>query len=132
MKKCMNRCLLAVALLVMVATASLATDVTPLTATKAQELIQNTPELVIIDVRTPNEYQSGHIKNARNIDFYGRDFQQRLDTLDKTIPYLVYCRSGRRSNVTIKYLKQVGFETIYHITDGIIDWQNSGLPLVHP
>ncbi|MCK6599511.1 MAG: rhodanese-like domain-containing protein, partial [Bdellovibrionaceae bacterium] len=60
---------------------------------------------VILDVRTPDEYLSGHIKGAINIDFYASDFQNQLGKLDKEKDYKVYCRSGNRSSKAVNMMK---------------------------
>lgn len=123
-----------IVLLVMCAMPSLAqapTKARALTPKQAQQVMTTTPGIVILDIRTPEEYRSGHIKGAENMDFYSRDFQKDLNALDKTKPYLIYCRTGRRSNVTIKYMEQMGFENILHMAKGIMDWTGRGLPLEH-
>lgn len=88
------------------------------------------PNFVILDVRTPEEFQSGHIKGAINIDFYAPDFAQKLDKLDKGKVYVVYCRSGHRSAQAVSLMKQQGFQTVYEIEGGIRAWQAGGFPLV--
>lgn len=100
-----------------------------MTAQQAVKTIESVQGLFILDVRTPDEFHSGHIKDAKNIDFYGRDFAARLNELDKDTPYLVYCRTGRRSGVTIDYMKKMKFKRIYHLKNGITAWKSDGLPL---
>ncbi|MFV0572277.1 MAG: rhodanese-like domain-containing protein [Xanthomarina gelatinilytica] len=56
----------------------------------------------IIDVRTPEEFQEGHIEGALNIDFYSEDFEKEFHKLDKEQPVYLYCRSGYRSNQSAK------------------------------
>lgn len=121
--------LLVIALLVLAAPA-MATELKELTPGQAVKVIESVPNLMILDIRTPDEFRSGHLKGARNIDFYGRDFAARLAELDRESPYLVYCRTGRRSGVTIDYLKKLEFKKIYHLKDGITGWKSKGLPLV--
>src|SRR5690554_5482380 len=60
-----------------------------------QIITQN--EVVIIDVRTPAEYQNGHLENAQNINVQSRDFSVRMENFDKERPVYIYCRSGSRS-----------------------------------
>src|SRR5262249_53991490 len=62
----------------------------------AQKLLSQT-NLVILDVRTPEEFKSFHIAGATNIDFHGPNFEQRINSLDKSKNYLVHCASGGRS-----------------------------------
>ena len=87
------------------------------------------PDFVVLDVRTPQEFQSGHIKGAINLDFYAPDFPQQLDKLDKTKTYVVYCRSGNRSGKTVQLMKRLGFQRVYDVQGGIKAWTARGLPL---
>lgn len=76
---------------------------------------------VLVDVRTPEEFQEGHIKGAVNIDYYD-DFQIKISKLDKTKSYLLYCRSGSRSYSAVKLMKNIGFNSVSHLEDGILVW----------
>lgn len=122
--------LLATILVLCAGPTALATEARSLTPAQAQKVIAKTPGLVILDVRTPDEFRDGHIKGAINIDFYARDFQHRINELDKSVPYFVYCRSGRRSGVTIKQMQKTGFTNILHLENGINAWKDASLPLV--
>lgn len=105
-------------------------DTTP---ADAYALIQNNKEnnaFVIIDVRTPEEYQNGFIKDAINLDFYSETFRDELDKLDKDKTYLIYCRSGRRSGLTIDVMKEIGFREAYNLVGGLVQWEAEGLPIV--
>ena len=84
----------------------------------------------VVDVRTPGEYQQGHIKGAVLIDFNSPDFQSKLESLDKNKPVYVYCRSGHRSGMAVKIMADKGFKTIYNLQHGVIEWNQGGLPLV--
>ena len=86
--------------------------------------------VVVLDVRTPEEFQSGHLKNAINIDYQGADFAGEINKLDKTKSYAVYCHSGRRSGLATEIMAKDGFKSIFNLNGGIIDWQNAGQPLV--
>ena len=88
------------------------------------------PQFVIIDVRTPAEYQQGHIAGARLMDYYGSGFQQSLEQLDRAKAYFFYCRSGNRSGRTMNMIADMGFKNVYHLEGGIMQWQAQGLPLV--
>lgn len=92
---------------------------------EAHELINNNDTLVIVDVRTPEEYNGGHIEKAINIDFYNSDFENNLRTLDKNLPYLIYCRSGNRSNMAKDIFQQMGFKEIYELDGGYNLWQEN-------
>jgi rhodanese-related sulfurtransferase len=99
-------------------------------APDAQELVAEPPPgLVVLDVRTPEEFDSGHIADAANLDFYEPDFATSLDTLDKELPYFVYCRSGNRSATTIETMRDLGFTEVYELEGGIISWAEAGYPI---
>lgn len=74
-----------------------------------------TENTIILDVRTPDEYSSKHIKNAINIDFYGADFTSKIKALDKSKDYKVYCRSGNRSGQTVNMMKSLGFKSVENV-----------------
>jgi rhodanese-related sulfurtransferase len=84
----------------------------------------------IIDVRTPEEYISGHLINAINIDYYSPDFVKNIDKLDKTAYYIVYCRTGARSASASQIMLQQGFIHVINMTGGITEWINGGLGVV--
>ncbi len=112
-------------------TAIQTTIVTNISAQEAFALIQEKlgdPDFKIIDVRTPDEYNSGHVEGAINIDFNADTFKDKLATLDKSDKYLVYCRSGNRSSGAIKIMEELAFTMIYHMNGGIIEWSAEGLP----
>lgn len=92
---------------------------------EAVELIRKSNPL-ILDVRTPNEYYSGHIKNAKLIPLH--QLENRLSEIDnhKDNPVLVYCRSGNRSTVASEILIRYGFKKLYNLRQGIIGWQRAG------
>lgn len=83
----------------------------------------------ILDVRTPGEYQSGHLKNSFLADWNNeKEFQERVNSLDKTKPVYTYCLSGARSNAATVWLKQNGF-IAYNLTGGINAWKRADKPL---
>lgn len=84
----------------------------------------------IVDVRTPYEYNSGHIQGAVNIDYYGSHFQDELQKLDKDIPIYFYCHSGVRSAKAAKMMKEIGFTKIYDLKGGIVAWKREGEKVV--
>ncbi len=84
----------------------------------------------LIDVRTVDEYNGGHIKNAKLSDFYQTQaFSNFLDSLDKNGKYLVYCRAGNRSRETLQIMQQKGFTTAYDLAGGYNAWVSSGFPV---
>ncbi|MGN8226242.1 rhodanese-like domain-containing protein [Gracilimonas sp. BCB1] len=91
-----------------------------------KEKHQQTPG-VVIDVRTKDEFKSGHLALAdHNFDLLNGDFESKLDSLDKSETYYLYCRSGNRSGQATKLMKENGFEKVYNI-GGFRNLANSGL-----
>lgn len=85
---------------------------------------------VVLDIRTPQEFQDGHIEGAVNVDYYSPTFVAYLEKLDKAKTYFVYCRVGRRSAEAIRVMTQKGFKNIYKTSGDIVAWRAAGLPLV--
>jgi len=101
-----------------------------LDASKFAEKIAES-DVVVLDVRTPEEFNSGHILNAINIDIYNDYFNSDISTLDKSKSYAVYCRSGKRSVDASNGMDSIGFKTTYNLTGGIIEWIESGRETVN-
>jgi rhodanese-related sulfurtransferase len=100
------------------------------TPAEAVEIQANDPAgLIVLDVRTPQEFAEGHLENATMIDFYEPDFASQLADLDPTQPYLLYCRSGNRSGQTLTLMKDLGFTNVAEIDGGTNAWTAAGLPL---
>lgn len=76
-----------------------------------------------IDVRTATEFRGGHIKNAKNIDFFNAsNFKKSFEKMDKDKPVFIYCRSGARSQKAARKLVDMGFSNIYDLKGGYISW----------
>ena len=88
-----------------------------------------TEKVVILDVRTPAEFMSGHIAGAINIDAESGNFANEIKSLDPNSTYAIYCRSGRRSGVASESMADAGFVKIYNMNGGTIDWEAAGFPL---
>jgi rhodanese-related sulfurtransferase len=102
-------------------------------AEDAAGIIASQPEdLVILDVRTPEEFAEGHIEGAIMLDFYRDDFADELAKLDPSVPYVLYCRSGNRSGQTISLMEGLGFADVADVDGGIGGWLGAGLPVVAP
>ena len=83
----------------------------------------------LVDVRTAEEFNSGHIAEAINIDYMKPDFQTKaLKVLDRKHKTYLYCRSGKRSMDAARILKRKGFHVV-NLRGGIIEWQKGGKPL---
>jgi rhodanese-related sulfurtransferase len=90
----------------------------------------NTGSYSLLDIRTTDEFNTGHIKNATQIDYYQTEvFSKYLDNLDKTKKYLIYCRSGNRSGKAIEIMQQKGFTNVSDLTGGITAWTAANLSL---
>ncbi|RKN79323.1 rhodanese-like domain-containing protein [Ulvibacterium marinum] len=78
----------------------------------------------LVDVRSPAEYNSGHIKNAVNIDFFDSvNFERSFDKMSKERPVYLYCRSGSRSRRASHKLARMGFVKIYDLKGGYLRWK---------
>ena len=91
---------------------------------------QGNPDFIIIDVRTPAEFDSGHIENAINIDKNSETFQDELNNLGKDKTYLVYCGVGGRSKDALNIMQELSFMEAYNMQGGINRWQEEKLPTV--
>jgi rhodanese-related sulfurtransferase len=97
------------------------------TVQEAKRLIEEKPDLVVLDVRTPSEYEDGHLPRAINIPV--DDLLGRLGELDRSDEILVYCRTGNRSTRAVGYLNDNDFTRLYHMVDGIVAWVEAGYTL---
>ena len=119
-----------VALLALVMLAALPAAAKDITVQDAAELLQNPPQgLIIVDVRTPAEFHEGHLPGAINIDYFGGPFETQIANLPKDAPVLLYCRTGNRSAGAYESMQKAGIGNILHMNEGIITWQQRGLPV---
>ncbi len=81
-------------------------------------------KIQLIDVRTPQEFNSGHIEGAKNIDFYSKTFNVEFSKLEKEQPVYLYCKSGNRSRLAGNKLMDLGFKQIYDLEGGYLNWSN--------
>jgi len=86
-------------------------------------------DLVILDIRTPEEFAAGHIAGAINIDYYASDFEALLGDLDLDVPYVMYCNSGNRSSNALALMDSIGFAEVYELDGGIQAWFGAGNPV---
>lgn len=80
---------------------------------------------VILDVRTPMEYEAGHLENSILINFNSPEFLHEIKKLDKGKTYFLYCRTGNRSGKALGIMKNHGFEKVYHLESGIMGIQDA-------
>jgi thioredoxin len=90
------------------------------------EKMATTQNPQILDVRTPEEFSSDHIDNAKNINWLGTTFVSDVEKLDKSQPVFVYCKSGGRSQKAAEKLNELGFKTIYQLDGGMLKWDAAG------
>lgn len=82
---------------------------------------------ILVDVRTSEEFRSGHLLGAQNLlDFYDPNYAAIFTSLDKSKTYLVYCRTGHRSAQVAEKMAAVGFEKVYDLSGGIQAWSSAG------
>lgn len=94
------------------------------------QTILETEDVQLIDVRTPEEYKEGYIKNSQNIDYNSPTFDEDIIKLDKTKPVILYCKSGKRSAKCSEKLIKAGFEKIYELEGGITEWKYKGFDVI--
>lgn len=92
--------------------------------------LSGTSNKIVLDVRTPAEYQEGHLQNAVLIDIKTGSFEEDVEKLDKNKPIFVYCASGVRSEKAASILEEKGFKEIYHMDGGLQEWEKEGKPVV--
>ena len=97
-------------------------------AAQAKKLV-DAKTVVVLDVRTPEEFKAGAVPGAVNIDFKAADFEQRLAALDPSKTYLVHCASGNRSKQSLPVFKKLKFPVLYHLDGGFKAWSDAGLPV---
>ena len=86
--------------------------------------LENNLDALILDVRTPEEFETSRIPNSVNIDFYNPEiFMQQIVKLDKDKSYYIYCRTGVRSANSCHLMKELGFAKTYNLIGGIVDWK---------
>lgn len=124
----MKKVLLIFALVLAVFSGAKAQTVQDVDALKFKELIDK-GNCLLLDVRTPGEYSTGHIAGSTNINIADPEFASKIKLLDKSKTLLIYCLSGSRSDAAGQYMSRLGFQKIYTLQRGLINWNRAGLPL---
>ena len=91
---------------------------------------QSNEELIILDVRTPEEFSKGHIEGAINIDFWNQNFVDSISTHNINRTYLIYCTSGVLSNGAMNKMRKLGFVKLYNMKGGMFGWKAAKMPIV--
>lgn len=86
-------------------------------------------ESIIIDVRTMEEYESGHIDEAINLDYRRSGFQSEILNMDRERTYYIYCRFGNLSNKTVLFMQHHGFDNAYCLKGGFQNWKEQQYPV---
>ena len=86
--------------------------------------------LVILDVRTAQEFSMNHLRGAINLDLKSPSFSELISGLDKKKAYLVYCRTGIRSSRTVLLMSDLGFRELYSLVGGINRWHGDGFEVI--
>ena len=87
-------------------------------------------DYTVIDIRTKMEYQQERIADVPNINIASRDFEEKLNELDKDKKYLIYCFSGSRTQVALRIMQSLGFKEVYDLSGGIQVWKMSGFDTI--
>ncbi len=98
-------------------------------AAEFKNQIEQSKNIQIIDVRTPQEFNEGHLENAVLMNYNSPEFKTAIDILDKNIPTYVYCLSGGRSSGAVNVMKEKGFKEVYNLNGGILSWKKNNFPL---
>lgn len=96
-------------------------SITKITAEEGKTMLDENQEIILLDVRTASEYNEGHIENALLLPLDQIESKASETIPDKDAVYIIYCRSGNRSNQAANLLKDLGYTNLYDM-GGIIDW----------
>ena len=107
-----------------------AQKIVQVTSTEASKLLTKDNKWIVLDVRTPDEFKDGHIKNAINIDINSDEAFQKIEKLNKNAKYIVHCRTNHRSGKAVAYMNTHGFKTIYQMSDGFSGWSSGNNAVV--
>jgi rhodanese-related sulfurtransferase len=103
--------------------------VTPL---EADAILKENPDIIVLDVRKPEEFNLGHIPGAININYFADDFDDRIASLDPSKRYLLHCKSGGRSGNTMPLMRANGITDVRHLEAGFDGWLSEGLQTEKP
>ena len=117
--------LLPTLILLWVSFSNLSAQRTQLSSPEIKEVLKKNKTIVILDVRTAEEFAAGHLKGAQNIDIHQQDAYSKLDKLNPKTTYLVYCRTNHRSGMAVDYMMQKGFKNVYQMMDGFPGWASN-------
>lgn len=102
-------------------------EVKSISVEEAYELLDNDPDIIVVDVRTPEEYRGGYIGNAKNFDISASDFETNISSLGKEDKIMVVCASGVRSKEAAEYLTDKGYKNVFEVKGGLNEWKRKGM-----
>lgn len=114
-------------LLLLAVAPSFATGAVNLNSSQARALLAKNAKMVVLDVRTPEEYRQAHLKGSLLIPL--GELGRRVQEIPRDRPVLVYCAVGARSQTAASFLSSKGYRDVYNMADGIVGWYKNGLPL---
>lgn len=117
------------ALFISTFTALEAQNKTEVNSKAVSTMLQKDGKLIVLDVRTLEDYKAGHIKGAINIDIRQDDAFGKIDKLNRNAGYIVYCRTSHRSGIAVGHMMQTGFKNVYQMMDGFPGWAANKLPV---
>lgn len=94
------------------------------------EFKEKSTNQVIIDIRTPQEFSQGHIEGAININYFDSSFLNQIGQYDKSKPVFLYCRSGNRTSSAAAKIAKLGFEEVYDLQGGIMNWSRENQQII--
>lgn len=95
----------------------------------AKSLLDEEEDIILLDVRTPEEFAEGHLAGAKNIDCNALNFAEQIQQLDRNQKYLLYCAVGGRSGKSLKIMKEMGFKEVYNVSEGFRELRDQGIPV---
>ncbi len=110
-------------------------SVTAIEVNAAREFVARHENAVIMDVRTPVEYEMSHITGSVNVNVQDESFESMVVALDPNKTYIVHCTknpAGGRSSRALETLKSLGFKHLYSLEGGYVAWEDAELPLTEP
>jgi phage shock protein E len=91
-----------------------------------EKQMKSDKKVVVVDLRTDQEVVQGVIEGAIQIDYRSQDFKKKLEELDKSKTYMVYCAVGGRSGRAASLMNEIGFKEIYDLKGGMTAWKAEG------
>ena len=104
--------------------------ITEITVDHANTLMAADKNIVVVDVRTLEEFKAGHLAGAVHLDRGKLEFLAERKLKDKNLVIVLYCKSGGRGSLASETLEQMGYNNVKHVKGGFLAWQKAGYPVV--